>query len=603
MSFFALYRRVFGLLSREKRSVALVVLGAIALVVTQFAEPVLLGRLINTLTSGAQNGHRLQFSRLVPLLAAWIGFAAASIAAAVVVSLLADRLAHRRRLATMALFFEHALELPMSFHSATHSGRSLKIMIESSTGMFVVYLSLFRENLPALLSLVIVLPLSLYLNWRLGLLLAGLVGLSGLIATFVRRRTEALQNQVEGHNSSLAARASDVLGNVPVIQSFTRVGHETSAMRDLSRVLLDAQMPVLSWWAMAVVFGRAASTITLLLVFVIGTVLYLHGIGSIGGIVMFMSFASLLIARLEQLVNFSNTLFLQSAKVRDFFAVLDTTPQVAERPGAQDPGRMRGRVAFEGVAFAYPALGDEVPKPAVRDLFFIAEPGETIALVGATGSGKSTTLGLLHRAFDPDLGRITIDGIDIRDLTLDALRRNIGVVFQEPMLFDRSIEENLRVGKPDATSAEVAIALECAQAADFVGRSARGLATAVGERGRTLSGGERQRVAIARALLKDPPIMIFDEATAALDAETERKLQRALASATQGRTTFVIAHRLATVRHATRILMLEGGRVIESGSFDELVARNGAFAVLARAQFMAADRDKTSETEAALLTR
>ncbi len=599
MSFVTLYRRVLGLLVGEKRSVALLVCGAVALVLTQFAEPVLLGRLINLLT-GAQRGHGLHFADLLPTIAAWIGFAVASIAAAVVVSLLADRLAHRRRLATMALFFEHALDLPMSFHSATHSGRSLKIMIESSNGMFVVYLSLFRENLSAFLSLVVVLPLSLYLNWRLGLLLAALVGFSGLAATFVRRRTETLQNEVEGHNSSLAARASDVLGNVPVIQSFTRVGDETSTMRDMSRLLLEAQMPVLSWWAMAVVFGRAASTITLLLVFVIGTALYLHGIGTIGGIVMFMSFASLLIARLEQLVNFSNTLFLQAAKVRDFFVVLDTAPQVAEKPGARDPGRLAGRVAFEGVTFAYPPLAGHAPKPAVRDLSFVAEPGETIALVGATGSGKSTTLGLLHRAFDPDSGRITIDGIDIRDLTLEALRRNIGVVFQEPMLFDRSIEDNLRIGKPNATGAEVAVALERAQAADFVGRAARGLATSVGERGRALSGGERQRVAIARALLKDPPIMIFDEATAALDAETERKLQAALASATQGRTTFVIAHRLATVRHATRILVLEGGRVIESGSFDELVERDGTFAVLARAQFMAADRGLPDEAENAL---
>ncbi len=600
MSFVTLYRRVLALLAGEKRSVVLLVSGAVALVLTQFAEPVLLGRLINLLTS-ARNGHGLTFAQLVPTIAAWIGLALASIAAAVVVSLFADRLAHRRRLATMALFFEHALDLPMSFHAATHSGRSLKVMIESSNGMFVVYLSLFRENLAALLSLIVVLPLSLYLNWRLGLLLVGLVGLSGFAATYVRRRTERLQNEVEGQNSELAARASDVLGNVPVIQSFTRVGHETRAMRNMSRKLLDAQMPVLSWWAMAVVFGRAASTVTLLLVFVSGTALYLHGIGTIGGIVMFMSFASLLIARLEQLVNFSNTLFLQASKMRDFFVILDTVPQVAEKPGARDPGRLQGRVAFEGVTFAYPPAAGHAAKPAVRDLTFAAQPGETVALVGATGSGKSTTLGLLHRAFDPEGGRITIDGIDIRDLTLEALRRNIGVVFQEPMLFDRSIEDNLRIGKPNATGAEVAAALERAQAADFVGRAARGLATEVGERGRALSGGERQRVAIARALIKDPPIMIFDEATAALDAETERKLQRALASATQGRTTFVIAHRLATVRYATRILVLDEGRVIESGSFDELVARDGAFAVLARAQFMAADRGEQNQAEEALL--
>jgi ATP-binding cassette subfamily B protein len=223
----------------------------------------------------------------------------------------------------------------------------------------------------------------------------------------------------------------------------------------------------------------------------------------------------------------------------------------------------------------------------VADLDFAAAPGDTIALVGATGSGKSTTLGLLHRIFDPRQGRILIDGIDIRDMTLDGLRRNIGVVFQEPMLFARSIEENLRMGKPDATPEEIARALAVAQAAGFVGAQPDGLATMVGERGRALSGGERQRIAIARAVLKDPPILIFDEATAALDVETERALQSALERASEGRTTFIIAHRLATVRQATRILVLDHGRVVEAGSFAELVARDGRFAALARGQFMA----------------
>ena len=217
------------------------------------------------------------------------------------------------------------------------------------------------------------------------------------------------------------------------------------------------------------------------------------------------------------------------------------------------------------------------------------KPGETIALVGSTGSGKSTTLGLLHRVFDPLQGKVTIDGRDIRDVTLASLRRNIGVVFQEPMLFARSIEENLRVGKPDATQEEINIALERAQATEFVSRQTDGLATIVGERGRSLSGGERQRVAIARALLKDPPIMIFDEATSALDATTERQLQAALDAATKGRTTFVIAHRLSTIRNATRILVFDQGKVVESGNFDELVAKNGKFAALARAQFMTSD--------------
>jgi len=237
---------------------------------------------------------------------------------------------------------------------------------------------------------------------------------------------------------------------------------------------------------------------------------------------------------------------------------------------------------FDHVTFSYDGR-----RKAVQDASFEVEPGQTVALVGSTGSGKSTTLGLLHRIFDPQEGRITIDGMDIRDMTLLSLRRNIGVVFQEPMLFARSIEENLQVGKPDASPEEIQIALERAQATDFIAQQTDGVQTIVGERGRSLSGGERQRLSIARALLKDPPIMIFDEATSALDATTERQLQAALDAATKGRTTFVIAHRLSTVRNADRIIVFDQGRIIETGAFDELVARDGRFATLARAQFMA----------------
>jgi ATP-binding cassette subfamily B protein len=210
-------------------------------------------------------------------------------------------------------------------------------------------------------------------------------------------------------------------------------------------------------------------------------------------------------------------------------------------------------------------------------------------LVGATGSGKSTTLALLHRVYDPARGRITIDGHDIRDMTLASLRDNIGVVFQEPFIFARSIEENLRIGDPQASPEEIALALDRAQASAFVRDQPRGLATIVGERGRNLSGGERQRLAIARALLKDPPIMILDEATSALDANTERQVQQALYAATRGRTTLVIAHRLATIRNADLILVFEHGRVVESGGFEALVERQGLFASLAKAQFIAAE--------------
>jgi len=260
---------------------------------------------------------------------------------------------------------------------------------------------------------------------------------------------------------------------------------------------------------------------------------------------------------------------------------MDRTPEVADAPDAVAVGRFSGHVRFEDVSFSYNRA-----REALRDVSFDAPAGQTIALVGATGSGKSTTLNLLHRVFDPTEGRVLIDGVDIRTITLASLRENIGVVFQEPFIFARSIEENLRIGKPDATKAEMELALEQAQAIDFVRRSPHGLQAVIGERGRNLSGGERQRLSIARALLKNPPIMVLDEATSALDAKTERQVQQAIDAAMRGRTTFVIAHRLATIHNADRILVFDQGRIIESGTFAELVAQGGAFAALAKAQFM-----------------
>ncbi len=244
---------------------------------------------------------------------------------------------------------------------------------------------------------------------------------------------------------------------------------------------------------------------------------------------------------------------------------------------------MRGLVEFQDVSHSY-----DGKRPAVIDLSFVVQPGETVALVGATGAGKSTALALLHRAFDPQSGVVKIDNTDIRDLTLSGLRRNIGVVFQEVLLFDRSVAENLRVGKPDATEEEMRAACERAQVMDVIERNPEKFEMMAGERGRMFSGGERQRLSIARALLKDPPILILDEATSALDAVTEAKVQAALAEVMKGRTTFVIAHRLATIRNASRILVFESGRIIESGTFDELVRLGGNFAELARTQFMAA---------------
>jgi ATP-binding cassette subfamily B protein len=373
------------------------------------------------------------------------------------------------------------------------------------------------------------------------------------------------------------------------VQSFVRIDSEVQGLRFVADKLLAVQMPVLSWWALVTIITRASTTITVLAIFSVGIVLHEQGLTTIGEIVMFVSFATMLIQKLEQVVSFINSVFMEAPRLQEFFNVLDAALTVRDRPDAIDTGRLSGLVEFNDVSFSY-----DGKRPAVEDLSFVALPGQTIALVGPTGAGKSTAIALLHRAFDPQSGFIKIDGMDVRGLTLTALRRNIGVVFQEALLFNRSIADNLRVGKPDATEEEMRIAASRAQALEFIERSERGFETSAGERGRMLSGGERQRLSIARALLKDPPILILDEATSALDAVTEARVNAALDEVMRGRTTFVIAHRLSTIRNATRILVFDSGRVIESGTFDELVAKGGRFAELARAQFMVQQNARSS---------
>ncbi|MCU0585733.1 MAG: ATP-binding cassette domain-containing protein, partial [Desulfobacterales bacterium] len=407
-----------------------------------------------------------------------------------------------------------------------------------------------------------------------------LVAASALLTAFVTRRTLSAQGEVEAYRTALAERAGDTIGNVALVQSFVRLSAEMRMMREVIERLLSAQFPVLNWWAVVSVLQGAAATVTVISIFALGAWLNLQGEASVGEIVAFMGFATHLIGRMDQVVGFVNWLFMDIHNLREFFEVLDTPSAVADRPGARAMEKVEGRVEFDRVSFSY-----EPPRKALDDVSFAVAPGQTAALVGETGAGKSTAMGLLHRQDDPQQGVIRIDGADIREVTLDSLRAQIGVVFQESLLFYRSIADNLRVGRPEATDAELEAAARLACAHEFILRQPRGYQTRIGERGSNLSGGERQRLAIARVLLKNPPLLILDEATSALDAATEAQVQQAFANLKKGRTTFVIAHRLATIRDADLILVFQEGRIIERGSFPELVRQGGYFARLVAAQF------------------
>src|SRR5271165_4566222 len=407
MSFTKIYGRVLRLLAPEKWLAAALALANVALAVSQFAEPFLLGKVIDQLSHSLGSGDSLQWAGIGLWLAAWAAFGIFSIAASVAVALHSDRLAHRRRVAVTAAFFEHVVHLPMSFHSTAHTGRLLKVMIEGSTGMFGVWLSFFREHFAALVALVVLLPATLVVNWRLGVILVLLVLVLGCLMNIVLRRTETMQSEVDAYSNDVAERVADVLGNMPAIQSFARADEETSAVGRLIQRMLNAQLPVLTWWALGTVAARSSSTIALIAILITGVWLMMQGLTTVGQIVAFMSLATMLVGRLEQTVTFTNFMLSQSPKLRMFFEVMDENPDVADAPGAVAVGRLSGHVRFEDVSFSY-----DHAREALKEVSFDAPAGQTIALVGATGSGKSTTLSLLHRAFDPTRGRITIDGMD-----------------------------------------------------------------------------------------------------------------------------------------------------------------------------------------------
>src|ERR1700704_2280891 len=439
MKFLRLYLRVLELLGREARLGWILALANLALASAMFVEPLLFGRIIDTLANSQARVSDLPLQDLMLLLGAWVGFALFSIVCSTLVALHADRLAHRQYQVVRTMFFEHVLQLPLSYYTGSHSGRLVKVMMTGTNTLWGLWLSFFREHFASLISLAVLLPLTLFINWRYGLLLIALSGVFALLIAFVVGKSETLQRTVEQYYSDVAERTTDTLGNIALVQSFARIESEVSGMKKMGDEVLGVQMPVLSWWAVTTVITRTSTTLTILSILVLGVWFYLHDLTTVGEIVMFMSYATMLIARLEQAVHFANRMVLDAPRLTEFFEVLDTESAVRDRPDAVDPGRMRGLVEFEDVSFSY-----DGKRPAVADLDFTALPSETVALVGPTGAGKSTALALLHRVFDPQSGAVKIDGMDIRGLTLSGLRRNIGVVFQEALLFNRSIADNLR---------------------------------------------------------------------------------------------------------------------------------------------------------------
>jgi ATP-binding cassette subfamily B protein len=566
LSIWQVYKRALSWLFAERLQALSVVLAGIALGAIPIIEGVLLKYVVNALTLGQG-----AFS----IIALWALVGLVGIFAGVVVAVMADRLAHRCRLGALGRAFEHAIILPISYHAEKGSGAVVRTILAGTDGLFWNWLSFLREQFVALVGIMVLIPTAIAMNPMLAAILAALALVYVLANVLVAEKTSTGQAAVEQYHNNVYGRVGDVLGNVTVVQSYARFSSEMQAMRSIMAQLLAAQYPVLTWWGLLTVLTRTAATIAVVLIYAVGALLIERKQTDVGEIVAFVTFAGLMIGKLDLLTGFAVRIFQSAPTLRNFFDLLDAREGVREKPDAAPLANVAGSVRYEDVTFRFPNSDQ-----GVFGIGFETAAGKTTALVGPTGAGKTTTLALLQRLRSPDAGRILVDGQDIEDVTLDSLRHHIAVVFQDAGLFNRSIAENIRIGRPDATDAEVEEAARLAEAHDFIVRKPGAYQFVIGERGASLSGGERQRIAIARAILKDAPILILDEATSALDVETEARIKRALDRLRKGRTTFIIAHRLSTVADADTILVLDRGRIVERGTFRELVGQQGLFARL-----------------------
>ena len=371
-------------------------------------------------------------------------------------------------------------------------------------------------------------------------------------------------------------RLEEAVGGIRLVQAFANEGHEQKLFAVDNRAYRKTKLQAYKLMAASTSVHYMGLRFVQVVVMVAGAGFVLNGSLTPGGFVGFLLLVNVFFRPLDKIASVIETYPKGIAGFRRYLELLETEPEIADSPDAKPAPQLKGEIRFDHVSFGY-----NESRPVLKDVSLTVRPGETVAFVGPSGAGKTTLLALLPRFYEPDSGTIRIDGLPLKDMTLQSLRQQIGIVSQDVFLFGATLRENIAYGRLGASDAEIMEAVEKAQLRSLVENLPEGLDTMVGERGVTLSGGQKQRVAIARAFLKNPPILVLDEATSALDSETERQIQSALEALSVGRTTLVIAHRLGTIRNADRIVVMQEGRVQESGSHQDLLAQNGLYARLA----------------------
>lgn len=471
---------------------------------------------------------------------------------------------------------------PISYLDGVQAGGAISRIIGDVQAIRNLIFGGLLNLLSSVVYLVFVSGILLMMNWRLMLISGAFLPVFAITFLKIRKHLRPAWRDIREENARLTARVGEVFGGARVVKSFHRERSEDANFFRHQNVILRKSLRVHVLHTLLHSAAQLVATLGVLTLLWVGGKEVAAGNLTMGELVSFYALLGMMFQPLLQAVMVYNHFQQAMASVERVFEVLDREPEIKSKENAIPVERLRGDVRFEHVSFNY---GDDETKPALKDVSFHARPGEMVALVGPSGAGKSTVANLLARFYDVSAGRILIDGNDIRDISLEDYRRRLGIVMQDNFLFYGTLRDNIAYARPDAGDDEIMEAVKAANCAEFVAEAPRGLDTQVGERGLQISGGQRQRIAIARAIIANPSILILDEATSALDSRAEYLIQEALERLMHGRTTFVIAHRLSTITNADKIIVLDKGRITETGQIDELLRKKGFFYTMFMEQY------------------
>ncbi|NLB59648.1 MAG: ABC transporter ATP-binding protein [Lentisphaerae bacterium] len=488
---------------------------------------------------------------------------------------LGSQLSHDLRLRLYA----HMQMLSLRFFDKRSVGAMVSRIVQDTDSLESVLVDGMQHFVVNVLMLLGIGTVLLSMNWKLTLLVLIPVPIVIFLSRKLWQRIRSLWHGYWHYRARLTSTVSDALSGVRVVKAFAKEQEEIARFHRNSQNLLSANMQAEQMWSTLFPILWLITSTGSLMVWYVGGREVIGGSMTLGTMMTFIAYLGMFYGPLQFLSRIADFLARSLTSAERVFEVLDTEIEIKEAADAQAMPRMEGRVEFRDVFFGYEPL-----RPVIKNMNLAVRPGEMIGFVGRSGAGKSTTINLLSRFFDVNRGAILVDGVDIRQIKQRDLRAQIGVVLQETFLFNGTIAENIAYAKPEASPAEIMAAARTANAHDFIIEKPEGYDTKVGERGQLLSGGERQRIAIARAILHDPRILILDEATAAMDTETEKQIQEALTRIMRGRTTFVIAHRLSTLRNADRLVLLQKGQIVEMGTHEDLWQRSKDFRRLVKMQ-------------------